>query len=192
VGRATWRVGSCAIHTIDSAPTEARDTLETARRRFGFLPNLLRELAGAPAALKGYVTLSGLLTESSLQPIEQQVVLLAASLENGCSYCVAAHSAGSKASGAGDDLIQAVRNGGPLADQRLEALRALTSAIVTTRGLVSESDIQRFLTAGFAKEQVFDVLLGVAMKTISNYANHIAETPLDPQLQPFGWNPTHR
>jgi AhpD family alkylhydroperoxidase len=110
------------IHTIESAPAEARGALEAARQKFGFLPNLLGELAAAPSALKGYLALGELLSESSLGPVEQQIVLIAASLENGCNYCVAAHSAGLKASGGADDQIDAVRSGLPLADPKLEAL----------------------------------------------------------------------
>jgi uncharacterized peroxidase-related enzyme len=179
------------IHTIESAPQEARGTLEAARQNFGFLPNLLGELAAAPAALKGYVTLSELLSESSLRPIEQQLVLIAASLENGCNYCVAAHSAGLKASGGADDQIDAVRSGRPLADPKLEALRAFTTAIVNRRGLVTDAELHPFLAAGYAREQVFDVLLGVAMKTLSNYTNHIAHTPLDRPLEAFEWEPAN-
>lgn len=133
------------IHTIESAPPEARETLEAARKQFGFLPNLLGELAAAPSALKGYVTLSGLLSESSLRPIEQQLVLIAASLENGCGYCMAAHSAGLKMAGFADDQIDAVRSGRRLDDPKLEALRAFTTAVVARRGLVTQVELEQFL-----------------------------------------------
>jgi len=179
------------IHTIESAPAEARGALEAARQKFGFLPNLLGELAAAPSALKGYLALGELLSESSLGPVEQQIVLIAASRENGCNYCVAAHSAGLKASGGADDQIDAVRSGLPLADPKLEALRTFTTAIVKRRGLVTDAELQQFLGAGYAREQVFDVLLGVAMKTLSNYTNHIAHTPLDRPLKAFEWEPAH-
>lgn len=179
------------IHTIESAPAEARGSLEAARQKFGFLPNLLGELAAAPSALKGYLALGELLSQSSLGPIEQQIVLMAASLENSCNYCVAAHSAGLKASGVANDQIDAVRGGRPFADAKLEALRAFTTAVVGRRGAVTDAELQQFLGAGYAREQVFDVLLGVAMKTLSNYTNHIAHTPLDRPLKAFEWEPAH-
>jgi len=100
---------------------------------------------------------------------------------------VAAHTAGLKSAGLADDQIEALREGRPLADNRLRALRALTTAIVDRRGRVSEVELQQFLNAGFTQEQVLEVLVGIAMKTLSNYTNHIAETPLDTQLQPFAW-----
>ena len=178
---------SFTIHTPDSAPEAARDTLHAVRQKFGFVPNLLGELAAAPSALKAYVTLNDLLAGSSLRPVEHQLVLIAASIANGCTYCVAAHTAGLKSAGLADDQIEALREGRPLADPRLQALRTLTTAIVERRGRISERDLQLFLDAGFTREQVLEVLVGVAMKTLSNYTNHIAETPIDAQLQPFAW-----
>jgi AhpD family alkylhydroperoxidase len=99
------------IHSIDSAPQGARPTLEAAKERFGFLPNLLGEFAAAPPALEAYVTLNGLLEKTSLSPVEQQLVLLAVSVANGCDYCVAAHTAGLKQSGFDADELEAARSG---------------------------------------------------------------------------------
>lgn len=177
------------IHTPESAPAAASDALQTVQQKYRFVPNLLGELAGAPAALKAYLSLGDLLAGSSLRPVEQQVVLIAASVANGCTYCVAAHTAGLKFAGLADDQIEALREGRPLADHRLQALRALTMAIVDGRGQISHGELQQFLDAGFTREQVLEVLVGVAMKTLSNYTNHIAETPLDAQFQPFAWEP---
>ncbi len=177
------------ILTVDSAPIEARPALQAAQGKFGFLPNLLGELAAAPAALQAYLTLNELLGKTSFSPAAQQVILITVSRTNDCDYCVAAHTAGAKMAKLADDQIDAVRRGGPLADPQLEALRAFTAAVVEQRGHVSEVQLQDFLTSGHTQAQVFEVLVGVAMKTLSNYANHIADTPLDPQLQPFAWEP---
>jgi uncharacterized peroxidase-related enzyme len=178
------------VHTIESAPAASKDTLAAVQRRFGFIPNLMGELAEVPAALKAYTMLSELLAQTSLSPIEQQIVLAAVSIANCCEYCVAAHSAGLKSSGLAQDQLDALRRGRPLSDPKLEALRAFTSAIVERRGWIKQSELQRFLDAGYRREQLFEVVVGVAMKTLSNYTNHIAGTPLDPQLQPFAWEPT--
>ena len=165
--------------------------MEAVAKKFGFVPNLIRELAGAPAAVKAYVTLSGLLDETSLTPVERQIVLATTSAENGCEYCVAAHTAGLKMAGFADDQIEAIREQRPLADRKLEALRIFTAKVVNKRGWIDDADLDRFLQAGYTKEQVLDVLVGVTMKTLSNYTNHIAHTPLDKQLQAFAWEPSH-
>lgn len=177
------------IHTIDSAPAAARETLEAAKKKFGFLPNLLGELAAAPVALKAYVLLNELVSESSLSPVAQQVLLVSVSMVNDCHYCVAAHTAGLKMAGLTDDQIEALRAGRPLADAKLDALRVFAMTVVEQRGVIDPSDLKRFVDAGYAREQAFEVLVGVAMKTLSNYTNHIAATPLDEPLKPFAWEP---
>ncbi|MBI1874256.1 MAG: flippase-like domain-containing protein [Acidobacteria bacterium] len=163
-----------AIHTIDSAPAAAKQTLGEILRKYEFIPNLAAELAAVPPALKAYATLGTLLTQTSLSPVEQQIVIAATSVSNGCEYCVAAASAELRAAGLPADQIEALRTGRPLSDAKLETLRVFTSAIVDRRGRLTPSEFQRFLDAGFRREQVFEVLVGVAMKTLSNYANHIA------------------
>lgn len=165
--------------------------MEAVAKKFGFLPNLIRELAGAPAAVKAYVTLNGLLDETSLTSVERQIVLATTSVENGCEYCVAAHTAGLKMAGLAGHQIEAIREQRPLADRRLEALRTFTANVVNKRGWIDNADLDAFLQAGYTKEQVLEVLVGVAMKTLSNYANHIAQTPLDKELQAFAWEPSH-
>ncbi len=182
-------MSSFTIHTVESAPAAAKETLEAAQKKFGFLPNLLGELAGAPAALKAYVLLNELVSQTSLSPVAQQVVLVSASMVNDCRYCVSAHTAGLKMAGFADDQIEALRAGRPLADAKLDALRVFTMIVVDQRGVIDGTDLQRFVDAGYAREQAFEVLVGVAMKTLSNYTNHIAATPLDAPLQAFAWEP---
>lgn len=180
------------IHTIESAPDAAKDTLQTARQKFGFLPNLLGELAAAPVALKAYVMLDELLSQSSLSAVAQQVLLVSVSMVNECHYCVAAHSAGLKMAGLAEDQIAALRAGQPLADARLDALRVFAMTVVEHRGVIEPSDLKRFVDAGHTSEQALEVLVGVAMKTLSNYTNHIAATPLDAPLQAFAWESAAR
>jgi uncharacterized peroxidase-related enzyme len=177
------------VHTIDSAPDLSKDILRAAERKFGFVPNLLGELSAAPVALRAYVTLGDLLAQTSFSAVEQQLILAAVSLANSCEYCVAAHSAGLKAAGLAGDELEALRDGRPLKDGKLEALRAFVTTIVQSRGFVKHVELQRFLAAGYTEEQVLETLVGVAMKTLSNYTNHIADTPLDAKFEPFAWQP---
>lgn len=177
------------LHSVESSPSASRQVVEAVGKKFGFVPNLIRELAAAPAAVKAYVTLSELLDETSLTPVERQIVLVTASIENGCEYCVAAHTAGLKMAGLAQHQIASIRERRPLADRKLEALRTFTTAVVDRRGWIDDAELKAFLQAGYTREQVLEVLVGVAMKTLSNYANHIAQTPLDKQFEAFAWEP---
>ncbi len=177
-----------SLHTISSAPPASRPHLEKAATLFGFVPGLLAGLAESPAALEGYLRLAAALEHSSLSRIEQQVVLLAVSVENGCEFCVGAHSYIARhMAKMGAQDIEALRTGSALSDSRLDALARLARTIVQQRGWVDPGELDEFLAAGFSRAQVLDVVLGVAMKTLSNYANHILDTPLDAAFESERW-----
>ena len=119
--------------------------------------------------------------KSAFTPQEQQVIFIAVSAENGCEYCVAAHSFLSRnMTKVPADIIKALRNGQPLADPKLNALAAYARTVVRKRGWVNDStELKNFFNAGYTPQHALDVILGVAMKTLSNYANHLTGTPLD-------------
>lgn len=175
------------VHSIESAPEGAKSTLTAAKAGFGFLPNLLGVLAESPAAAEAYVTLAGLFDKTGLTPAERQVVLLTVSTINGCEYCVAAHSGLAKAARLSDADLDALRAGDPLPDAKLEALARFTRTLLAKKGWADEADLEAFYAAGYTKANVFDVILGVSFKTISNYANHVADTPLDAVFQANAW-----
>ena len=168
-----------SIHTPETAPEKARPILDGAKRKFGFVPNLLAALAEAPAALEAAVSLMDALARSSFTPTEREVVLIAVSAKNGCDYCVAAHSTIAGLQKVPAEVIAALREGRPIADPRLEVLRRFAETVVEARGWVSEADVQAFLAAGFDRQQVLEVVLGVAFKTLLNYTDHLVDTPLD-------------
>lgn len=180
-------MGRFELHTVDTAPEGSKGTLQAVEDKDGFAPNLMKEFAGAPAALKGYVALSQAFEESSLSPAEQQLVLVSAAVENECHYCVAVHSAGALQAGAPEQAVEAVRSGDPVEDQRLDALRRFTQEVTARRGWVGEDAVQAFLDAGYEQSQVLEVITGIALKTLSNYTNHIGQTPLDDAFQDFAW-----
>lgn len=179
---------SYTIHNPDTAPEAAREILTSAKKTYGFLPNLLGAMAEAPALVKAYTTLSRIFEETSFSAAERQVVLLTVSYENRCEYCVAAHSVVAAMQKVPDDVVGAIRNGKPIADAKLEALRRYTTAVAASRGWPTEEDTKVFLAAGYGKQQVLEVVLGVGFKTLSNYTNHIAKTPLDEAFRKGAWS----
>lgn len=171
----------------NTAPDPAREVLAQVRKKFGFVPNMLGNMANAPSLLKAYLAVSTLFDETSLTPIERQVVLLAASAKNNCTYCVAAHSAIAGMQNVPKEVVASLRNRQPIADAKLEALRRFVEEVVETRGWPSEATRKRFFEAGYSEAQALEVLLGIGQKTLSNYMNHFAGTPLDEQFAPAAW-----
>ena len=176
-------------HTLESAPEGARETVAAMQKSIGFLPNLIGTMAGAPSLVKAYAAVAAAFGETSLSAVEQQVVLLTVSELNECRYCMAAHSGLAKAAGISESDLEALRGGRTLETSKLEALRLFTRAMVESRGWASEQDIDAFLAAGFTATQILEVIVGIAMKTMSNFTNHVANVPLDPQLKAFEWQP---
>lgn len=172
------------------APEPVAAVLAGVRSRYGFVPNLYRVFAHAPPTLDAYLALSAQFGATTLSATERNVVLLAASRANGCTYCVAVHSTVADMQRDDPAVTEAIRAGAPIADSRLEALRRLTQALVEERGHAGDT-IQRFLAAGFRQEQVLEVVLGIAMKTLSNYTNHLAEPPLDEAFAARAFGASH-
>ncbi len=179
-----------AILEPDQADQAVRQLLEEAGQRFGFVPNVLKVMATAPALLEGYLALSGLFERTSFSPAERQLILLALSRANRCHYCVAAHSTVARMLGLSEEAIAATREGRAITqDPRLEALRRFATALVDRQGFVTDRELEAFLAAGFDKRQVLEIVLAAGLKLLSNYTNHLAHTPLDEPLKPAAWTP---
>lgn len=177
------------VHTPDTAPQEAQALLEQVKKHTGFIPNVYGVLAESPQALAAYQGLSEQFGRSSLSTAAKHVVWLTASERNGCRYCVAAHSAAAAAARVDQSVIDAIRHDKPIDDPQLEAVRQFTASLVDDTGWVSEDKVQAFLDAGHTRRHILDIITGVAQKTLSNYTNHLAHTPLDEVLAPLAWAP---
>ncbi|MBW6475829.1 MAG: carboxymuconolactone decarboxylase family protein [Chromatiales bacterium] len=178
------------VHTLDSAPNAAKPSLQAAAAAFGFVPNIIGVMAASPALAEAYLTLSGIFErKTDLSPTERQVVLLTVSRYHECGYCVAAHSMAASMQDVPAQVVEAIRSDSPIPDVRLEALRQLVSAMMAKRGWLTEDDVARFLAAGYTPGQLFDVLVGVAQKVLSNFTNHLADTPLDEPFSASAWSP---
>lgn len=175
------------IYTLETAPDDSKEALAHAKETFGFIPNLEGISAEAPALLQGSMTLWDLFETTSFTPIERQVIYLTANYENSCNYCMAAHSGLAKMTGMSVENVEALRNGTPMPESKLQALRLFTQKMVHHRGWVEDRDIEAFMAAGYSKQQVLEVILGIAVKVMHNYTNHIAKTPLDRQFKPNAW-----
>lgn len=176
------------LHTPESAPAAAKPALEKVKKTLGFIPNLYAHLAEAPAALNGYLTLGDQFQQASLSPVEQQVVLISASMENGCDYCTAAHSFVARNMVKADGkIIDALRARRDLPDARLNALARFTRVMVRTRGRPATAALNAFYAAGYDQQAVLEVITGIALKTLSNYMNHLTDTPLDAVFEPERW-----
>ena len=175
------------VHTIESAPAVAKPILQGSQKALGFVPNLYATMAEAPTILEGYTALSNIFAKTDLSETERQIILMTNNRLNGCQYCMAAHTSISQGAGVPADVIKSLRTNTPIADPKLEALRTFAAVINKTRGWPEPSDVDPFLAAGYTRQNVLEVILGTALKVMSNYTNHVAATELDAAFVPNAW-----
>jgi len=167
--------------TLESATGEARKLLEGAQQSLGFVPNMYAGMARLPAVLSTYLHgYEQFRSGSGFESPEQEVVFLVISRENGCGYCTAAHSMlAENMSGVPAAVVQAVRDNQPIPDARLAALAEFVKCMFHTRGRPSPGDVQKFLDAGFQEQHILAIVLALAVKTLSNYCNHVGQPQVD-------------
>ena len=117
--------------------------LASIQKGFGFVPNLMATFANSPTVLEGYLAMDAVWEKGTFSPSERQLIFLAASVENECRYCTAAHSTIAKGMlHVAPEIVTAIREGTALPDAKLDALAGLTREIVRERGHVSPEAIQ--------------------------------------------------
>jgi AhpD family alkylhydroperoxidase len=166
------------VYDLDTASAAAKPLLEGVKAAWGFVPQLQGTLAESPLALGAY---DGLFTriarETTFTPAELQVVYLAINVFHACEYCTMGHTWLARNAKLDEAAIQALRNATPIADGRLQALRTFAETVVRERGFAGDAAVDGFIAAGFTKAQVLEVVTIIAVKTISNYTNHLTRTP---------------
>jgi AhpD family alkylhydroperoxidase len=159
------------VHTTQSAPEGSRDALAALDRNIGFVPNLAATIAGSPVALQGFVGLQTALRGSRLTALEREVVGITVSRFNDAPYSLAAHSVFAAGAGGTAEVVAALRSGDALSDDRLEAIRAFTLAVLESRGATTVD--------GLDAEEALEVVAQIAYTSFANLAANVADTPID-------------
>lgn len=175
------------LHTIETAPADSKPMLENSLKTYGMIPGLHAVMAEAPNLLRAYGLVHEEFMKSSFDKDEITVVWQTINVEHSCHYCVPAHTGIAKNMKVDDSISEALRNETPLPSDRLEALRTFTLAVVRERGAVDSGTVQTFIDSGFTRQNVLEIIVGLAQKVMSNYTNHLADTPVDSPFQAFAW-----
>lgn len=165
--------------SIDAAPAASQPLLEAVKKQLGVVPNLFRLVSTSPAALEGYLGLSGALAKGALPAQTRERIALAVAEINGCDYCLSAHSyLGKNLAKLDDAEIAANRNGGS-GDPKADAAVRFAAKVARERGHVAEDDLRAVRLAGYSDAQVIEMVLHVALNTWTNYINEVAKTDID-------------
>jgi len=170
------------FYTPENATVKVKEIFSGIQQTYGFIPNLFAYMAEAPTTLQAYLNLNDLVSKTSFTPAQQQIALLAVSVENECEFCSTAHHAIGKMSNANANTLSCTIAQSEISDPQDRALVQFATAITKSRGRPSEDEINDFINAGFSKQQILEVILIVSIKTLSNYINHLTNPKPNEEL----------
>ncbi|MEW1723720.1 carboxymuconolactone decarboxylase family protein [Streptomyces sp. NPDC093109] len=173
-------------HTPASAPAASRRALEATTRHLGYLPTAVARMAASPQLLDGFQRLTGLFEATTLDPVAREVVVMTVAVRNECHLCVVMHTrklrALTPAPDRVEELIAALGEQRPLADERLEAVRRFALAVLAAAGGVDDASLDAFLAHGYTERNALEVVLGIGTYTLSTLANRLTRAPVDPPM----------
>jgi uncharacterized peroxidase-related enzyme len=173
------------IPTIENTPAASLPLLAAVKQQIGTVPNLMKVLAHSPAGLGAYLGFSAAVAGGKLDSASRERIALTVAEANGCEYCLSAHTyLGQHVAKLASDELDAARDARS-ADPKQQALLQFTRAVIEQRGRVDDSELARFLAAGYGPEAVVEVVANVAVNVFTNYLNNVARTTVDfPHVHP--------
>jgi uncharacterized peroxidase-related enzyme len=168
-----------ALLQADNAQPAAADLLAGVQAALGVTPNMAKALANSPAALKAWVQFNGAVSEGVLPGDVRERIALLVAQENGCDYCLSAHTyLATNVAGVSADEAVSARSGASEQPKAAAAL-ALASAIVSTRGDVADADLAAARVAGLSDAEIAEIVANVALNFYTNFFNRLARTEID-------------
>ena len=160
-------------HTVETAPAASRRSMEATIRHLGHLPTAVARLATSPELLDGFLKLSASFERTTLDPVARETIVMTVATRNECHICVEMHTAKLKGLNADDDVITALRSQEPVPDERLEAMRQFTLAVLETAGGVDDETLKTFFGHGYTERNALEVVMGIGAYTMSTLANRM-------------------
>jgi len=168
-----------AIPSPDQTPAASIPLLDAVKKQLGVVPNLMKMVGNSPAALEGYLSLNSALNKGELNAKTHERIALAIAEINGCSYCLSAHTYLGKNVAKLDDAEIAQNRNGSSSDPKAAAAVHFAARVAYERGHVSDADLNAVKAAGYNQAEIVEMVLHVALNTLTNYINEVAQTEID-------------
>lgn len=171
--------------TIDEAPAAAQANLHAAEKKLGVVPNMFRLIATSPAALEGYLGMSGALGKGRIAAAVAERIALAVAEVNACTYCLSAHTYLARNLAKLDDAEITANRSGASSDPKLDAAVRFASLVARSRGHVTEAELKAARDAGWSDAELVEIVQHVALNFWTNLFNEVFKTDLDfPVMEP--------
>jgi uncharacterized peroxidase-related enzyme len=167
------------IPTTDQTPAASLPLLDAVKKQLGVVPNLMKLVGNSPAALEGYLNLNNALGKGMINPQTRERIALVIAEINGCSYCLSAHTYLGKNVAKLDDAEIAANRSGNSSDPKAAAAVNFAARVAIARGHISDADLSAVKAAGYSNAEIVEIVLHVALNTLTNYVNEVAQTEID-------------
>jgi uncharacterized peroxidase-related enzyme len=161
---------------VANEPTQ--QLFSAVKAQMGKVPNMMKTMAHSPALLEGYLAFRGSLDKGVLPETVRQQVALFVSQQNGCEYCLSAHTLTGRHAGLNREQVLLARQG-QAQDTKQQAVLNLVQNILDWRGDVSNEQFAAARTAGLTEAEISEVVGHVALTTLTNYFNQLTQPVVD-------------
>lgn len=165
--------------TVAASPSASQPLLAAVEKQLGSVPNLFRILGNSPAALEGYLGLSGALNHGKLDARTRTRIAMTVAEANGCDYCLSAHTYLGKNLAKLDDAELTANRDASSSDPKAQAALRFAAQIVHQRGHIDDATLAAARSAGFDDAELVEIVVHVALNTLTNYVNSVGGTEVD-------------
>jgi alkylhydroperoxidase family enzyme len=176
------------VHTIESAPEKSKQPLQVLQKRFGYIPNVAATMAESPVLINAFIGGFGSFHGGSFSESEKQALLLTNAVTLKCPWTVAFHSAEALKEGVSESDVKAIRDARLPKDAKYAALSGMAKALIEKRGHVTDADVGKFTSAGYAEVQILEVINGIGISTMAATTANMAGTPVEDRFQGQAWH----
>lgn len=160
------------------ASAEQKALLDAIHAKLGSVPNFLKVFANSPAALKAMLGLWGIANEGSLAPQTRERIALALAQQNGCAYCLSAHTALGAQAGLDGDEISANRAGSSQDAKAAVAVR-LARSLAEHKGEVTTAELSEARAAGYSDADIVEIITHVGLNLLTNILGKASRVDID-------------
>jgi len=171
---------------LEDMPEDLRARVGAIAEKSGFVPNIFRALARRPAELRAFLDYHDALMNSDdgLSKAERELVVVATSGANHCTYCIVAHGAILRVRTKDPEIADLVASNpwGVALNRRERAIVDLALLIATDSAALTDAELDEARAAGLTDDEIWDVGAITALFAMSNRLAHLTALRPNPEF----------
>jgi uncharacterized peroxidase-related enzyme len=184
------RISRYPVPELNDLPEDIKEICLGAKESFGFLPNVLIALAHRPDEFRAFMAYNNALMkkESGLSTADKEMLIIAHSSHNGCSYCVQSHGAALRLASGNPTLADQVAINYKEADitERQRVMIDFAMKVTNDSRSIAETDFKTLREHGFSDEDIWDIAGITSFFNLSNRMMNFASIRPDDEFYMLG------